>query len=413
MQLSPKKLDIQKANEIGNSNNGGILGPIRKRRSHYPELLAKTYNVKSGYKPEKVVSDSNLIPAFLNQFNQPPPQDIRYKCTRTYLVGSTSKSEYYKAVTCGKDWCPDCGANLSTTHRRRFNDLILPRFKALQEMGLSIGYLVITIPKSLRERFTTQEALTDFRNYWRRKLKRENKALGVMRFHWAGEDGHTWHPHLNVLMPSGWITPETLNEWKKELGHWFKEYLNLPECNYWDVEKKEMVSDFPPANIYYHYLKPKEEFAEGKLFHWVKYIFRSTQTRYNKKTAGIIKGYRNTSIFGKKDLWPKKGIDETAMISQARKGFEIDETTGEAEKIVWLKRWNENTEKFVPQVLPLSVHDLVKMDQIGAGFWKRTRDIIPDNYKPPQFFGPKLPKHYKFKAIRSGPQLIENIFCPF
>jgi hypothetical protein len=413
MQTSPKKLDIQKANEIGNSNNGGILGPIRKRGTHYPELFAKAYNTESDFQPERIISEEDFSAAFLEEFNSPPPQDIRYKCTRTYLVGGTSKSEYYKAVTCGKDWCPDCGANLSMTHRRRFSDLILPRFKALQEMGLSIGYLVITIPKSLRGRFKTKEALSDFRNYWRRKLKRENKNLGVMRFHWAGADGHSWHPHLNILMPSGFIKKETLEDWRQELGQWFKEYLNLPDCKYWNASEKKMVSDFPPANLYFHYLKPDAAGAAGKLFHWVKYIFRATQTRYNKKTADIIKGYRNTSIFGKKDLWPKKAIDETAIISQARKGFEIDEETGEIEKIVWVKRWNENTKKWVPQSIPIGVHDLVQMDQIGAGFWKRIRDIIPDNYKPPQFYGPNLPKHYKFDAIRSGPQLIENIFCPF
>jgi hypothetical protein len=174
-----------------------------------------------------------------------------------------------------------------------------------------------------------------------------------------------------------------------------------------------MVSDFPPANLYFHYLKPDAENAVGKLFHWVKYVFRATQTRYNKETAGIIKGFRNTSIFGKKDLWPTKAIEETEIISAARKGFEIDEETGEIEKIKWIRRWNENTEKWVPQAVPLSVHDLKNMDLIGVGFWKRTRDVIPDNYKAPKFCGPELPPEYWKRTKYSGPQKIENIFCPF
>lgn len=412
MQIKTEIRNFPKSGKMA-PNPGGVLKPLQPRRSHYPELLAKAYNTESNFKPEKLVSDSDLAPAFLKEFNQPPPQDIRYKCTRTYLVGGTSQNEYYKAITCGKDWCPDCGANLSQTHRRRFSEEVWPRFKRLQENGLSIGYLVITIPKSLRNRFKTKEALKSFRDYWRRKLKREGKEIGVMRFHWAGKDGFTYHPHLNVLMPSKWISPETLADWRRELGHWFKEFCNLPECEFWDSEKKEMVSDFPPANLYFHYLKASEEFAAGKLFHWVKYIFRATQTRYNKETAGIIKGFRNTSIFGKKDLWPTKAIEETKVIQAARKGFEIDEETGEMEKIVWQKRWNENTEKFVPQILPLSVLDLQKMDNIGVGFWKRRRDVIPDHYKPPQYFGPNIPPEYWKRVKFSGPQKIENIFCPF
>ena len=412
MQIKTEIRNFPKSGKMA-PNPGGVLKPLQPRRSHYPELLAKSYNTESSFKPEKIVSGSDLVPAFLQEFNQPPPQDIRYKCTRTYLVGGTSNNEYYKAVTCGKDWCPDCGANLSQTHRRRFSEEVWPRFKRLQENGVSIGYLVITIPKSLRNRFKTKEALKSFRDYWRRKLKREGKEIGVMRFHWAGKDGFTYHPHLNVLMPSKWISPETLADWRRELGHWFKEFCNLPECEFWDSEKKEMVSDFPPANLYFHYLKPSEEFAAGKLFHWVKYIFRATQTRYNKETAGIIKGFRNTSIFGKTDLWPKKAIEETKVVQAARKGFEIDEETGEIEKIVWEKRWNENTQKFVPQILPLSVFDLQKMENIGVGFWKRRRDVIPDHYKPPQHFGPNIPPEYWKRVKFSGPQKIENIFCPF
>ena len=296
-----KKVDFTNKSGFSGSNIGGILKDRKgktERRRHYPELLANSYNPASKYERKPLVAGgSEFVPAFLKEFNQPEPQDLRYRCTRSYLVGSTSNNNYFKAISCGKDWCPDCGQNHSETHKRRILPVI-DRFKAIQEQGNSIGYLVVTIPPGLRNRFKTQTALSDFRNYFRRKLKRETKGIGLIRFHWAGEDGFRWHPHLNILFPSGYISKETLLEWRNELGKWFSEYCNLPECKYWDEEKKEMHQDFPAANLYYHYLKPKEQESEAKLYHWVKYVLRATQTVYNKETAEIIKKYRNTSIFG-------------------------------------------------------------------------------------------------------------------
>jgi hypothetical protein len=413
-----KKVDFTKKSGFSGSTIGGILNSKNEkaeRRRHYPELLAKTYTAASKVKPEPLFSGTDFKPAFFVEYNRPEPQDLRYRCTRSYLSGSTSNNYYFKAITCGKDWCPDCGSNLSETHKRRIMPVI-DRFKSLQQSGEKIGYLVVTIPKNLRDRFKSQEALTDFRNYFRRKLKRETKGIGVMRYHWAGEDGFKWHPHLNILLPMGYVSKETLEKWRNELGQWFSDYCNLPECKYWDEEKKEMVQDFPKGNFYYHYLKPEDEGSESKLFHWVKYIFRATQTVYNKETAQIIKKYRNTSIFGKKSDWPKRELTDNDLIAKALKGFEVDKETGEVEKIIWNKYWNENLQKWVIDNRSLGTYDLREMENIGPGFWKKKIDHIPKGYfknTKPIRYGPDLPNDFFKKKKFSGPQKMENIFCPF
>jgi hypothetical protein len=321
---------------------GGFL-KTRRPAGYYAQVLAKTDNstsTKTRNQLDPVVSSSEFAPAFWEANHKPPTQA---RCTRQYFVGQTSNAQYFKAIQCGKDWCSDCGQILSTTHKRRINP-IFPRLRTTLQAGFSIGYLVITIPKELRKAFLSKEALKDFRDYWRRKLKREGYEYGVIRYHWAGEDGYQWHPHLNILFPAGFIPRETLSIWRDELSKWFAEYLDLKLQKRYNPETRQMEKIFPASNLYFHYLKPKDENAESKLWHWVKYVTRATQTQPNKVSIKVISGFRNTSIFGGKNWIPTLYKPEE-IEAAARKGFEFDPETGEIEKIVWISNTNENTGK--------------------------------------------------------------------
>jgi len=389
----------------------GNLKPAPGAGKHYPEVIAKTYNAGSS-----ISSKEGFDPVEWAEWIRHKPPTNLYRCTRQFLHGSTSKADYLKSITCGKDWCQDCGKIGSEAHMRRFSK-VLPRFKAMQQAGLSIGYLVVTIPIELRHKFKDQEALKAFRDYWRRKLKREGYEYGAIRYHWAGEDGYRWNPHLNILFPAGYIKEETLSEWRKELGQWFSDFCEIAPKKFWNGKK--MVQEFPKANLNFHYLKPgkteKEKTdSECKLVHWVKYIFRATQTQYNKETATIIYKFRNTSIFGKKESWPKIELTQEQILAQALKGFEVDEETGEVEKITWHKDWNENIQKFIPRRIPIGLFGADECQKLSAGFYRRLKREIPMDYKP--IYKPEryLPPDWLDKPKKlCSPEKPENMFCPF
>jgi len=392
--------------------NGGFLS-ARKGRPYYAQVLAKTsntgHNFNRNQEQEVVVSD-DFRPAFWEANHKPPT--TQYRCTTSYLQGSTSKAAYFKAINCGKDWCHDCGQVHSETHKRRIEP-IFPRLRTSLESGNSIGYLVITVPKELRTKFWNQQVLKDFRLYWKQKLKREGFKYGVIRYHWAGEDGYQWHPHLNILFPAGFITEKNLYQWRDELSKWFSEYFNLKPERIWNPITKKKEQKFPASNLYYHYLKPTAENATSKLYHWVKYVLRATQTQPNKITMKVINKFRNTSIFGGK-AWPVTLRKDEEILARARKGFEINEETGEAEKIEWLKTLNPNTGKLEPKKVPAPHVHVINAEKLGPGFFKVLHRIIPANYKaPPDPPPPPRPQWLDEPKNACTPEAPDKFFCPF
>lgn len=388
---------------------------------NYPEPLAKSCNSEQLSKPappiNNVTNDSESFDNYLKSREPQAPQKGLYRCTRFFLHGSTTNNNYLKSITCGRDWCPDCGKMNSETHRRRVS-AIAPRFKALLQNGHSIGYLVVTVPAELRSRFSTKEVLNDFRDYFRRKLKRElTNPVGVIRYHWAGEDGCKFNPHLNILIPSGFMKLETLMEWNKELSHWFSSYFKLPKKMKWDKEQKRMIQVFPSANLHFNYISSSDPDAENKLIHKLKYIFRATQTQRNKTTEALIYKYRNTSIFGKRSDWPVYEKTEEEAAAAALRGFEVNEETGEFEKIIWEKTWSDEKEKFVPLHVPVTLYKSAELTEIGPGFFKRPKINSTPQYWP-QKTPPELLKLSEVDWNSVSNYIRDNLitakdFCPF
>ena len=331
-------------------------------RRAYPELLAKTCNgTNQDKKLEALYSDLSGIGAdaggtSLEKFisrEKAEPKDKRYRCSPGLITGETSGKYFFKMVTCGRDWCPDCGRIHSQTHSRRIIKNI-PRVKQILEKS-ALNYLIITIPPQLRPNFNSKEALNDFRTYWRRKLKREGFTRGIMRYHWAGEDGYKFHPHLNILMPGGFLKPKILAKWRAELAVWFSQYCG--------------TANLPKSNIYTAYTT-----NEDKAKHWVSYVTRGTQVKYNKWSAETIIGYRNTSIFGKFDPIAKTAEEIEA---EAIRGWHIDPETGEAEKIQWKMQYSEKRKCMVPQLSRLEDAAIESCTLLSRGFWVRDRILKP------------------------------------
>jgi hypothetical protein len=343
------------------------LNEIRKRAISYPELhsqdlqLTKKQIVQEALKNKPIeridhfgsdglVNDEKIFETILKSGKAKPlPGDHIYCCSKSVRIGSTSKNRYYKLITCGKEWCKDCGSIHSESHDRRIERLEERFINYLQTVG-SINYLVITIPFELRELFRSKKVLNDFRTYCRRKLKNDGKKAGLTRYHWAGEDGNTWKPHINILTEGGYIMRSELEIWRNDLSQWFKDYFEL---NY-----------KPISNIYSGYTE-----SENKLKHWLSYVLRATQTIYNEKNIETITGFRNTAPFGK--LPEKTKVDEQSM--------ELDLVTGEKEPIIWAMVWNTHKNRMVPQLVSIKHIFEEKAENVGKGMWKKPKIPYPEN----------------------------------
>jgi len=217
-----------------------------------------------------------------------------YTCSNNgFLIGQNASLDhtYFKKVFCGREWCECCGADQSITHQRRISRAY-PKIMSLD----CVGYLVITVPAELRNDFMNKKILLKFKDYWKRKIKRDlgqkekgqNKDMcGLIRYHWAGDDNKTFKPHLNILINNAWIETKQLETWRHELRAWFKTTFKLKGPK------------IPVANIYYQYTK-----EPGKIYHRLKYITRATLHKFEspelKNFFNIdMKNFKNTTVFGK------------------------------------------------------------------------------------------------------------------
>jgi len=190
---------------------------------------------------------------------------------------------FYKALLCGREWCPECGSDGSWVHRRRMASW----WDKMMQMN-SVGYLVVTMPEELQKHIlsdTVQNAkniLQDIRRYWIRKLKFEyNDFRGLCRYHWVGDDGSKWYPHLNFLLDLGWVDDGVLDRWRSDYLRWIESKYDLT------IKAKTTV-------IWYNYAG-----STGQKVHWLKYITRSTlRVRPSMFIEDILYRFKNSVVFG-------------------------------------------------------------------------------------------------------------------
>jgi len=103
---------------------------------------------------------------------------------------------------------------------------------------------------------------------------------GIWRWHFAGDEGRTWYPHLNILIPEGYMPDEKLNKFKR----WIEKKYGVKVVNYeWTEEL-------------------------GKIKHWARYIARPTWNLQNEAEPEKFKGMRKYGIWGNKHFKDLKGI---------------------------------------------------------------------------------------------------------
>lgn len=212
-----------------------------------------------------------------------------YPCATSVAVGSCSHGHNYgKLIACGREWCEYCGENNSLQHQTR-----AARWLHKVKQCDDVGYFVVTIPSQAREMFMQHETLSIFRRAVVRYLKRSGFERGLVRYHWCGDcpdckgdgcdkcdykkTGKTWHPHLNILTDSGYISKETLNDFKAFVAKWMR---NNTPYNGGD------------AVIHYQYTAD-----EKKKAHLLRYVTRSTLrfdwiTYKNKRVVDTVRKYR-------------------------------------------------------------------------------------------------------------------------
>jgi len=212
--------------------------------------------------------------------NSPSPQRGGFKWGRgqNYTCGIrlTAKCEhcgleYVVRKPCGREWCPECGRPDSLYHRQVYLRILGYALEMFRMAG-AVGYLVITCPEELREKWKDKKALNEVVRYVWRMLKREGFKCGVYRWHFAGDKGRRWYPHLNILLPWGYMEPEKLERIK-----------NL-------IYKRLGVKV-----VYYAFIT-----NIAKLRHVARYVARPTWLLQEEVSPEEFKGFRKMGIWGKR-----------------------------------------------------------------------------------------------------------------
>jgi len=364
----------------------------KKRRVQTREkvIKVKRFSEYVNIKPQESFKfDKALI------LNEPPKSADLYKCVRGFIPGETSQRLFHKVVSCGKENCRWCGADYSVVHNRRI-DRAYPKILQCS----TVGYLVVTVPDYLRNAFLNKEVLSDFRNFVRRKLKRDYNTRGLIRYHWCGDDEITWKPHLNILMEAKYWPDAKLEAFRNACAVWFTKYFNLTT---------------PAAgNIYYAYVNPATfkdyynkktgevipgpEAAKIKIKHWIKYVLRATAKKVKDyKVLDVLHKYHNTGYFGNFEKVEKERTSASAILSGC------DPETGEI--IQWGERINPSVfyNEYKRHAWEVVQHNIRPAKQL-----KKVRVSCLHKHKTPTLIHYGLYITEKIDLIPAGVQLALN-----
>ncbi|GAJ15368.1 unnamed protein product, partial [marine sediment metagenome] len=192
----------------------------------------------------------------------------------------------------------------------------------------------------------------------RRLLRKRGYRKIYTRWHYFGENGEKYHPHLNVLCDGEWLAPEQLDDLKTAIRRKL-----LPRS----IAKK-ISKDL---DINYQYSQTPKQ-----MMHWVKYVTKASfeDIDWDEPLANALYGFHNGCFAGLWDdppKWKLTGTDKkfNALLS-VRKG--IHPVSGKP--IVWDKHP-------IPWAL---VEPQVETD-LGGGYYllKKVRPPPVERLHPP------------------------------
>ena len=197
-------------------------------------------------------------------------------CAKWVSVGKCEEGhQFAKVHLCGKEWCPECGAKDSWIHNRRFSRW-LPKAQQMQD----IGYFVIEWPVVSRDKLHSKRALSDMGKRVKGAFQVLGFDRGLRRWHFFGESGLKFNPHINVLVESAYLSRERLDAIKSHL---------------------RSVLGEPDLIINYSY---RQSVAEK--VHTLKYVTRATflDESWDDGLMHELHNFQNTNRWGKWDDAP-------------------------------------------------------------------------------------------------------------
>lgn len=196
-----------------------------------------------------------------------PAREPDASCRQYFVPGRCEHGhEFIRMTCCGREWCPVCR---DAMHGRRISRWL----KNVRQLK-SMGYLVVTIPPEDRGRFRTKPELARAGKL-ATAVVRQVWARGLRRWHWFGDQGQVYHPHLNYLVEGGKVKRCQLRQLRRDL----RSALSL--------------SREPVINYQFTY-------EPGQMWHHLKYVTRATflERSWDEELGRELYGFRNAAWWG-------------------------------------------------------------------------------------------------------------------
>jgi hypothetical protein len=275
---------------------------------HIKEIINLTYIAKSGNSRfdeglEGVARSAQFYEAwrvFLKELRKVWDDNRLFNCGSLHKAVCKNRKcgrEYIWKKPCKKEACPDCGKKGSLYHMIVFSKT-LAYAKEMWRLGGGLGYLVITCPMELREKWKDKRVLSGVARYIWGMLKREGFLCGLYKWHFASEDNPgVWYPHLNVLIPGGYLMPEKLERIKTLI------------YNHLGVKV-----------VHYEYAKDP-----ARVLHIAYYVSRPTWIYQDEVSYKDFVRFRKSDIWGRKYFREKENWKYFLDDIKTTKGNEDDE----------------------------------------------------------------------------------------
>jgi hypothetical protein len=281
-------------------------------------------------------------------------REHKYTCG-TWLRAEHCGYQYWVKTICRQEGCSNCGKPNSLYHRELYLKMLGVVLKMFNLSGF-IGYLVITSTPELREKWKDPKELRKFQGYVRRLLKREGIPVALYRWHFAGDKSDRYYPHLNIIIPLGYMLKKKL-ERLREL-----------------IERKTGIKV-----VNYRYTR-----SLRKVRHLVRYVSRPTFRNQNEVPWDVFKRFRKWGVWGAKELGivgEERGLSEQeleefwmslgVLFSVVAQNGARSEDVGNIDDLI--KRFLELVEKDSGE----DVGRVVKEASVGGvGLKKRVRRIL-------------------------------------
>ncbi|MBA7673306.1 hypothetical protein ES703_81501 [subsurface metagenome] len=334
----------------------GISGEVSGERENFPDI-PKT----NSFPPESWSGPAgDLFPVILERVAK-RSGSLRHpferNCPAGFITGSCENGHRFaKELYCGREWCEVCngtwerGERMKPSHARRF-----ARWYPKAQQIDGMGYFTFTIPEALRYKYRTKVSLSKLGHDIQEILKSRDFSRGLRRWHYFGESGGVYHPHLNCLVDGRFMDRRELRELRREYSRLLGVKL---------------------AIAHYHYFE-----SPGQKVHALSYVTRATflDWSWDPDLARKLKGFRNQVWWGSR-RWAGEPVWSLADLGEKAPADTSDEDTravaslerGECPRCGLPVTWE--------RYLPISILPELGGGSLGAGYWELPR-ASPPSYR--------------------------------